>query len=77
MLLQARYQITTSNAQTKALSNSFQSQRKKYCFFSKFAILQKNKKLNAQPDKVRKKCKLTMPLKHNTNNILQGRTTQH
>jgi len=46
-------------------------------FLKNFLTLQKNKKRNAQPDTKRQISKQTMTHKPNTDNGLQGRTTEH
>ena len=46
-------------------------------FLKNFPPFKKNKKRNAQPDTDRQKSKQKMTLKPNTDNGLQGRTTEH
>ena len=66
-----------ANAQTKALSKSLQSQCKSKLFLKNLPTLQKNKKRNAQPETDRQKNRQKITLKPNTDNGLQGRTTEH
>ena len=75
--MQAHCQSPTSQRSTQALSKSLQSHRREKLFLKNFPTLQKNKKRNAQPDTDRQKSKQTMTLKPNTDNGLQGRTTEH
>jgi len=74
--LQAHCQSRTSPSSDQSFVKELAKPPQKIVF-KKSPTLQKNKKHHAQPDTNRQKSKQTMTLKPNTDNGLQGRTTEH
>ena len=75
--MQAHCQSPTSQRSNQSFVKELAKPTQEKLFLKNFPTLQKNKKRNAQPDINRQKNKQTMTLKPNTDNGLQGRTTEH
>ena len=75
--LQAHCQSRTSPSSDQSFVKELAKPTQEKLFLKNFPTLQKNKKRNAQPDTERQKSKRTMTLKLNTDNGLQGQTTEH
>ena len=76
-ILQAHCQSPTSPSSNQSFVKELAKPMQEKLFLKNFPTLQKNKKHNAQPVTDRQKNKQTMTLKPNTDNGLQGRTTEH
>src|SRR5690606_2574842 len=76
-ILQAHCQSPASQHTDQSFVKELAKPTQGKLFLKNFPTLQKNKKRHAQTDTDRQKSKLTMTLKPNTDNGLQGRTTEH
>ena len=76
-ILQAHCQSPASQYTDQSFVKELAKPTQGKLFLKNFPTLQKNKKRNAQPDTDKQKSKQTMTLKPNTDNGLQGRTTEH
>ena len=77
MKLQAHCQSPTNQRTYQSFVKELAKPTQEKLFLKNFPTLQKNKKRNAQPDKDRQKSKQKMTLNPNTDNGLQGLTTEH
>lgn len=75
--MQAHCQSPTSQRSNQSFVKELAKPTQSKIVFKNFPTLQKNKKCNAQPDTDRQNSKQIMTLKPNTDNVLQGRTTEH
>ncbi|BDQ12119.1 hypothetical protein [Sediminibacterium sp. TEGAF015] len=76
-ILQAHCQSPTSQRPDQSFVKELAKPTQEKLFLKNFPTLQKNKKRNAKADTDRQKSKQTMKLKPNTDNGLQGQTTEH
>ncbi len=76
-ILQAHCQSPASPSTDQSFVKELAKPTQEKLFLKNFPTLQKNKKRHAQPNTDRQKSKQTMTLKPNTDNGLQGRTTEH
>lgn len=76
-ILQVHCQSRTSPSSDQSFVKELAKPTQEKLFLKNFPTLQKNKKRNAQPYTDRQISKQTMTLKPNTDNGLQGQTTEH
>ena len=74
--MQAHCQSRTSQRTDQSFVKELAKPTQEKLFLKNFPTLQKNKKRNAQPDTDKQKNKLTMTLKPNNDNGLQGQTAR-
>ncbi len=75
--LQAHCQSPASQRNSQSFVKELANAAQEKLVLKNFLPFKKNKKRNAQPDTDKQKSIRTMTLKPNTDNGLQGRTTEH